>query len=103
MQHGTMMGVYRLYDPKGDISFVGFSRNLEGTRKRLRFELKLNACSYKPLQEFSNACNAELCFEILETYCPASGLTEEEVEAHLSAMLLRYKSKLNAQPIQVQV
>jgi hypothetical protein len=103
MQYGAVMGVYRLYDPKSGTSYVGFSRNLEGTRKRLRFELKLNACSYKPLQEFSNACDNELCFEILETYCPDTDLSEEEVDAHLSAMLLRYREKLNAQPIQVQV
>ncbi len=97
------MGVYRLYDPADKVSFVGFSRNLEGTRKRLRFELKLNACSYKPLQEFSNACKNELCFEVLETYAPALTLSEEEVDAHLAAMLLRYKMKLNAHTIQVQV
>ena len=50
MTKQLISGIYRLYDAHGD-SFVGFSRNVDGTRKRLMFELKLNACSYKPLQE----------------------------------------------------
>ena len=103
MQNTTAMGVYRLYDAQSGASYIGFSRNLEGTRKRLRFELKLNACSYKPLQAFCNACGGELCFEVLETYAPDSSLSEEEVDAHLTAMMLRHKVSLNAKLIQLQV
>lgn len=103
MQYSSVMGVYRMYDPKSSVSYIGFSRNLESTRKRLRFELKLNACSYKPLQEFSNSCGGELCFEILETYEPDFTCAEEEIDAHLTAMLLRLKTSLNAKLIQVQV
>ena len=103
MQYCSVMGVYRLYDPVSGVSYLGFSRNIESTRKRLRFELKLNACSYKPLQEFYNSCGGELCFEILETYEPYSNSAEEEIDAHLTAMLLRLKTSLNANLIQVQV
>ena len=96
------MGVYRLYDEHTGRSFVGFSRYLTGTRKRLKFELKLNACSYKPLQAFYNACG-ELRFEVLEAYCPTAGLSEEEIDAHLTALALKYRERLSAQPIQVQI
>lgn len=96
------MGVYRLYDERTGRSFVGFSRYLTGTRKRLKFELKLNACSYKPLQQFYNACGG-LCFEVLEPYCPAPGLSDEEIDAHLAALALKYREQLHAQPIQVQI
>ncbi|MDL2257618.1 GIY-YIG nuclease family protein [Eubacteriales bacterium OttesenSCG-928-K08] len=99
----TVMGVYRVYCKQSGQSFVGFSRNIEGTRKRLRFELKLNACSYRPLQAFYNECKGDVEFEALEEYAPAPELLEEEVDAHLMAMLLRHKAALNAKPIQVQV
>jgi len=98
----TEMGVYRLYDEKTGGSFVGFSRYLSGTRKRLRFELRLNACPYKPLQAFYNACGG-LSFEVLEAYCPGPALSDEEIDAHLAAAVLKYKGKLNAQLIQIQV
>ncbi|MDL2235766.1 hypothetical protein LJC07_06430 [Christensenellaceae bacterium OttesenSCG-928-L17] len=97
------MGVYRLYHSERDISYIGFSRNLAGTKKRLRFELKLNACSYKPLQAFYNECGGDLTYEVLETYVPAEGMSEEEIDAHLQAILLRYQVKLKARPVQVQI
>lgn len=96
------MGVYRLYDEKGDRSYVGYSRNLAATRKRLLFELKLNACSYKPLQAYYNQCGA-LCFEVLESYIPPQGISELEIDAHLMAMLLKHKAALQAYTIQQQV
>ena len=99
----SSMGAYRLYDPQTNESYVGFSRNIEGTRKRLRFELKLNACSYKPLQAFYNDRKGELVFEMLEEYTPAAGMSEEETDAHLQAIVLRYKLKLNAKLVQVQI
>lgn len=103
MAKDTVMGVYRLYDPEGDVSFVGFTRSLEGIQKRLRFELTLNACSYRPLQEHYNACKGEMRFEVLEEYHPADGLSEEEVDAHLQALFLRHKARLNGRRLQVEI
>lgn len=101
MANETAMGVYRLYCPHTNESYVGFSRYLEGTRKRLRFELRLNACTYKPLQAFYNRCEGAVDFEVLETYKPGEALSEEEVDAHLMAMLLKHKVRLQAKQIQV--
>lgn len=98
----TGIGVYRLYHPETGQSFVGFSRHMESTRKRLAFELKLNACSYKPLQAYYNQCGG-LVFECLEIYAPAPNETDLEIDAHLTALLLKHKTVLNAELIQVQV
>ena len=58
-------GIYRVFAPETGESFLGFTYNFEGTRKRLRFELTLNACPYKPLQLFWNE-RGGLEFELLE-------------------------------------
>lgn len=94
------MGVYRLYSEQGQHSYVGYSRNLAATRKRLLFELKLNACPYKHLQEYYNACKG-LLFENLEEYVPAQGESELEIDAHLMAMLHKHKAAQNAFVIQL--
>ena len=86
-------GIYRFYSDDGR-SYVGFSHNLEGARKRLGFELKLNACSYKPLQEFYNEKEGQLEFEILETYLPGDNMSDEEVDAHLRAKLILWRPRL---------
>lgn len=99
----SSMGVYRVYSPIGGASYVGFTRNLSGAYKRLLFELKLNACSYKALQSFWNEMSGVVSFEILEEYTPAAGYSEEEVDAHLQALLLKHQALHSAQPIQVQV
>ncbi|HWR23257.1 MAG TPA: hypothetical protein VN366_07235 [Feifaniaceae bacterium] len=92
-------GVYRLYDENSGKSFVGFSRNLAGIRKRLLFELKLNACPYTELQR-AYAKYGGLSFEILENCEAEAGMTDEELDAHLSALMLRYRQIHNAKPIQ---
>ena len=89
-----------MYAPKTGESFVGFSRNLRGTRKRLRFELTLNACSYKALQSFYNENNGEVEFEVLELFDPTPMRSEEELDGHMHAMLYRHKVKHNARMIQ---
>ena len=96
-------GVYRVFDAADGRSFVGYSLNLEGTLKRLRFELALNACSYRPLQEFYNiAKDAQL--ETVEEYSPLPGMSEEETEAHVRALAFVWKSKLDgAQLIQTPI
>ncbi len=92
-------GVYRLYDKTSGQSFVGFSRNLEGTKKRLLFECKLNACPYTALQRAYTECGG-LTFEALETFGPDAGMTDEELDAHLLALMVRYQQIYNARPIQ---
>ncbi len=92
-------GVYRLYDTISGQSFVGFSRNLEGIKKRLLFECRLNACPYTALQRAYTECGG-LTFEVLETYEPGSGMTDEELDAHLTAFMVRYQQIYNAKPIQ---
>jgi hypothetical protein len=99
----TVKGIYRLYDKKSGQSFVGFTHHMEGTRKRLRFELKLNACSYKPLQAFFNACEDEMQFEPLERIETEPNMSDEQVEALLTARMLYHKAKLNALPVQVRI
>ncbi|MDD3920028.1 MAG: hypothetical protein PHO41_02470 [Eubacteriales bacterium] len=102
-QWPATMGVYRVYSPVNGDSFVGFTRNLNGTYKRLRFELKLNACSYKALQAFWNACCGTVEFEVLEQYEPVPGYSDEELDAHLQALMLKHQSQLSAKAIQVQI
>ena len=97
------MGVYRVYSLTSPECFVGFSRNLRGTYKRLRFELKLNACSYQALQQFYNVNNGNVDYEILEIYTPAAALSEEEVDAHLQALVYKYKAALQGKLIQQQI
>ena len=97
------MGVYRAYSPLGGPSFVGFSRNLEGTYKRLRFELTLNACPYISLQELWNRQGA-LTLELLEEY-DISAMGDEEACAYEMARLMAWKERLGpeTQLIQQQV
>lgn len=92
------MGVYRLYDERSGQSFVGWSRNLAGAKKRLLFECKLNACPYVALQQAYTQCGG-LSFEVLETYKPNLGATDEELDAHLAALLVRHQQIHNATPI----
>ena len=92
-------GVYRLYDEKSGQSFVGYSRNLEGIKKRLMFECKLNACPYTALQRAYTECGG-LTFEVLETFAPDEGMTDEELDAHLLALVARYMQIHNAKSVQ---
>lgn len=95
----AVMGVYRVFDaenPDGE-SFMGFSRNVEGTIKRLRFELTLNACSYKPLQQYFASCR-DPKIELHEVYSPDGGtdnMDDTEIDAHLYALMLSSKTKLS--------
>lgn len=98
-----VMGVYRLHKVQDGQSFVGFTRNLTGTKKRLLFELKLNACSYKPLQAFYNEADGAVDFEVLETYAPPAGASDEEIDAYLQLHMLEQKGRLNAKLVQVEV
>lgn len=93
-------GIYRLYYENAD-SYIGFSHNIEGTLKRLKFELKLNACSYKPLQSFYNEHGDELRFEVLEEFSPQEGIAplsamtdDAEYDAHIRARLFKWKARL---------
>jgi len=95
-------GVYRIYAEQTGESYVGFTRNLNGTYKRLRFELKLNACSYKALQQFYNV-HEDMAFELLEVYDAPLSMSDEEVDAHLQALVFKHKAALNAQMIQMQI
>ena len=99
VQAGTQMGVYRLYDLKAQQSFIGFSRNLAGIKKRMRFELTLNASPYAALQKAHLACGG-LTFEVLETYAPEQPLSDEELDAHLLAMALRQRERFCAHMLQ---
>ncbi|MDO4568357.1 MAG: hypothetical protein Q4B99_05285 [Clostridia bacterium] len=100
MRAQLIAGVYRLYDGCGR-SFVGFSRNVEGTRKRLMFELALNACSYKPLQELYNESGG-LTFELLEEFSPESELDDVVMDAQLRARLYRWCGELGDKAVQIQ-
>ena len=89
---GLQAGIYRLYDETDGASFLGFSHNIRGSLKRLRFELTLNACPCRPLQEAWNL-RGGLRSEVLEEFRP-EGMSPEEAEAHLTARLLAWKRKL---------
>lgn len=97
-------GIYRAFDPETGQSFVGFTYNYEGTHKRLRFELTLNACSYKPLQAFWNE-RGGLMIELLEAYVPDPAMSELEADAHLRAKLFSWQERLGAgaQLLQTQI
>ncbi len=86
-------GIYRVFDPATEDSFVGFTFNFAGTEKRLRFELTLNACSYKPLQAFWNE-RGELAFELLEEHGPDPAASDLEVDAHIHARLFFWQERL---------
>lgn len=96
------MGVYRFFHTGEDISFIGYSFNLNGTRKRFNYELTLNACFNKALQEFYNKLNG-LKFEVLEEYIPAKNESNMEIDAHLQALAFKYKGIYNAKTIQFSV
>ncbi len=93
-----MPGVYRVFS-EGNGSFVGYSHNVEGSMKRLRFELALNSCSYRPLQEFCNT-HKDYRIELLQEYAPDAMMSIEEVDAHLMALCLSWRTNLNARAIQ---
>jgi len=84
----AVAGVYRVYAADG-ASFVGFSRNVNGTLKRLKFELTLNACSFKPLQQFWNEFGP-LQTEVLEEMSHV-GMDDIELDAHLRACVLKWQ------------
>lgn len=95
-------GVYRLF-VQGGTSYVGFSRNVNGTLKRLKFELTLNACSHKPLQKLWNE-QGPLESEILEEFDP-SGMDDIVLDAHLRARVIAWQRALgeNARLVQSEV
>lgn len=94
------VGIYRIYAEKTGESYVGFSRHIEGTFKRLRFELTLNACSYKPLQAFWNE-HGELKMEILEECHLVPTQSDEEHEGYLKARMFYHIGRLGAKAVQV--
>lgn len=90
----NIRGIYRVYSDT--VSYIGFSHNVRGTLKRLRFELAMNACSYRPLQRLWNQ-NDGLEMELLEQYEPDAEMADEELEAHLTAKLFVWKGKLEGE------
>ena len=100
MTKQLISGIYRLYDAHGD-SFVGFSRNVDGTRKRLMFELKLNACSYKPWQDFYNKAGG-LTFELLEEYTPNGVEDDIVLDAQLHARMYKWCERLGERTVRIQ-
>lgn len=100
---GLAIGIYRLYDPITGESFVGFSRNIEGTLKRLRFELPLNACSYKVLQAFWNDHKGNVKMETLEEFSPPADMDDDALDEHLRKMLDEYQKKLGENTKLVQM
>lgn len=95
------MGVSRLFEPEGGKSFVGFSLNLVGTMKRLRFELTLNASPNKELQALWNRCG-NLEMEVLEELQYDCDMSEFEIDAHLRAMQMRWQEKLGEGTYNIQ-
>ncbi|HWS30387.1 MAG TPA: hypothetical protein VN512_09795 [Clostridia bacterium] len=95
-------GIYRIYAMCG-ASFVGFSRNVNGTLKRLKFELTLNACSFKPLQRFWNE-SGPLEMEVLEEMS-LEGMDDIVLDAHLRACMLKWQKALgeNTRLVQTEV
>lgn len=87
----AIAGVYRIFDTHG-ASFVGFSRNVNGTLKRLKFELSLNACSFRSLQRFWNE-NGPLEMEVLEEMS-CEGMDDIEFDARLRACMLKWQKAL---------
>jgi hypothetical protein len=63
-------GVYRVFDSKNELgtNLLGYSFNIEGTFKRLRHELTLNANPNKAAQAAYSAFE-EPKMEVLEEYC----------------------------------
>jgi len=100
---GLSIGIYRLYDPKTEESFVGFSRNITGTLKRLRFELPLNACSYKELQTFWNERRGEVKMETLEEFSPPADMSDDALDEHLHRMLETHQKRLGENTKLVQM
>lgn len=62
-------GVYRVFDSTNEcsVNFLGYSFNIDGTFKRLRHELTLNASANKTMQTAFNAFVSPK-MEILEEY-----------------------------------
>ena len=85
------IGIYCVRGSTGKC-FIGFSYNLNSTFKRLRFELTLNACSYKPLQSYWNACGP-LEFCVLEEYAPEQQI-EDELDARIKARMFALQKSL---------
>lgn len=98
-----LMGVYGYFAPDGRAR-IGFSRHVYATKKRLDFELKLNACSYKTLQQLYNECGA-LEFKLLDTYKPSADEADIVIDAHLKALLLKWEKQLGtcAQILQMPI
>lgn len=87
---GLTPGIYRVFKEGEATNFIGSSYNTMGTMKRLRFELTLNACSYKALQEYWNT-HGEMHFELYEAVERPQGMTDIEFEGLLYARLLNSK------------
>ncbi|MBQ3552740.1 MAG: hypothetical protein IJA35_06315 [Clostridia bacterium] len=98
-----LMGVYGYFAPDARVA-IGFSRHVYATKKRLDFELKLNACSYKMLQQLYNECGT-LEFKLLETYKPSADESDIVIDAHLKALLLKWEKQfgVDAQILQMPV
>ncbi len=100
---GLVIGIYRIYDPVTGESFVGFSRNIEGTLKRFRFELPLNACSYKALQKFWNERKGNVLMETLEEFSPPADMDDFALSEHLEQMMYAQQKRLGENTKLVQM
>lgn len=94
MSKDLIMGVYRIYDKKSGVSYLGYSHHVMGTFKRLRFELTLNANPNKPLQRLWNDTGG-LEMELLESVATSETMSDEEVESYLRARMYYWCDKLN--------
>ncbi|MEG1559842.1 MAG: hypothetical protein RRY79_01810 [Clostridia bacterium] len=79
-------GIYRVFDEDTGETFLGFSQNVVGTLKRLRFELMLNACPNKQLQKFYTSAKSPK-MELIEDVHILPEMNEYEIDALLRARL----------------
>lgn len=94
-----IMGVYRIYDAQSPErgSFIGFSRNVNGVIKRLRFELEMNICSNRELTAFYRDCLSPT-LALYREYTPGDYEIQSDydldTDAHLAALALSVKNEL---------
>jgi len=64
-------GAYRLVHDASGKSYVGTSPDVDAMKNRLLFQLKMGACSIKPLQDDWNRYGADAFrYEVLELFKP---------------------------------
>ena len=94
-------GIYRIYDAKRKIAYIGYSYNLTGILKRFRFELNLNMCTLKPLQTMFNESGKTAAMDVLERLNVKPN--DDGSEAIMQAALEKWQAALTAQGDTVKV